>query len=66
MGGEDGERCVLSLKVERRLNSRKSTPSQIDKFKAAGRDLECDDSEAAFEDKLKKIATQPAKKTSQK
>lgn len=30
--------------------------SQLDKFKAAASDAECDESEAAFEDKLRRIA----------
>jgi hypothetical protein len=30
--------------------------SQIDKFKEAARDLGCDESEQAFEEKLKRIA----------
>ncbi len=39
-------------------------PSQSDKFKDAARELECDENEAAFEEKLKKIAkTEPAKNT---
>jgi hypothetical protein len=39
-----------------------SGKSQLDKFKEAARELECDEDEAAFEDKLKKIArTAPPK-----
>lgn len=30
--------------------------SQLDKFKQTARDLECDESEEAFERKLKKVA----------
>ncbi len=37
--------------------------SQSDKFKDAARELECDENEAAFEEKLKKIAKpEPVKK----
>lgn len=36
--------------------------TQTDKFKALARELECDDSEAAFEKVVKKVATKkPAK-----
>ncbi len=31
-------------------------PSQLDKFKEAARDLECDDDEQRFKDRLAKIA----------
>lgn len=31
-------------------------PSQLDKFKAAARDLETDDDEARFDERLRKIA----------
>lgn len=33
--------------------------SQSDKFKDAARELECDENEAAFEEKLKKIVPPP-------
>jgi len=40
-----------------------STPeSQLDKFKQAARDLECDEDEDAFKAKLRKIATAPKTK----
>jgi hypothetical protein len=43
-------------------NNDLSAKSQLDKFKEAARQLECDEDEAAFEEKLKKIAAQePAK-----
>lgn len=42
------------------MTQRTTTPgtaeSQIDKFKEAARELETDDSEAAFDAKLKKVA----------
>lgn len=31
-------------------------PSQLDKFKDLARELECDDDEAAFDERLKKLA----------
>ena len=34
-------------------------PSQIDKFRDLARELECDDDEKAFDEKLKKIANAP-------
>jgi len=37
-------------------------PKQIDKFRAKARELECDESEEAFADKLRKIADKPADK----
>lgn len=37
-------------------------PKQIDKFRAKARELECDESEEAFELKLKKVTQQPTKK----
>jgi len=38
-------------------NNHTGKQSQLDKFKKAARQLECDEDEAAFEEKLKKIAT---------
>jgi len=35
--------------------------SQASKFKEAARELECDDNEAALEDRLRRIATPPKK-----
>ena len=35
--------------------------SQLDKFKDAARELETDDDEARFDEKLKRVAKQPAK-----
>jgi hypothetical protein len=40
--------------------------SQIDKFKEAARELETDDSEEAFDAKLKKIAKAPPPKDEKK
>lgn len=38
--------------------------SQIDKFREAAKGLECDESEAAFDDKLKKLVKEkPADKS---
>lgn len=36
--------------------------SQIDKFKDAARDLECDEDEKSFQDKLRRIAKPQPKK----
>ncbi|CAA9481610.1 MAG: hypothetical protein AVDCRST_MAG91-43, partial [uncultured Sphingomonadaceae bacterium] len=33
-------------------------PSQLDKFKAAARALECDDDEARFDERVKKLVKQ--------
>ena len=33
--------------------------SQIQKFRALAREIECDDDEAAFDERLRKIATAP-------
>ena len=41
-----------------------SKAKQIDKFKAAARELGCDESEAVFDEKLKKIV--PVKKGAEK
>jgi hypothetical protein len=32
------------------------TPNQIDKFRELARELECDDDEAAFDERLKRLA----------
>lgn len=32
---------------------------QVDKFRDMARELECDEDEAAFEDKVRKVATAP-------
>jgi hypothetical protein len=37
----------------------KGEPTQIDKFKQAARELECDDNEEAFRSKLKKLTEAP-------
>ena len=43
-------------------NNHNGSQSQLDKFKEAARQLECDEDEAVFEEKLKKFATpEPAK-----
>jgi len=34
--------------------------TQADKFRDMARELECDEDEAAFEDKVRKVATSPA------
>lgn len=33
-------------------------PNQLDKFKEAARDLECDDDEARFDERVKKLVKQ--------
>lgn len=33
---------------------------QVDKFRDMARELECDEDEAAFEDKVRKVATVPS------
>lgn len=33
-------------------------PTQLDKFKAAARELECDDDEARFDERVKKLVRQ--------
>ena len=48
--------------AKRRKESGKAL-SQIDRFKEAARDLETDDSEEAFDAKLKKIAKVPSLKS---
>ena len=37
-------------------DTQKTTSSQSDKFKEAARDLECDEDEARWEERLKKVA----------
>ena len=37
--------------------------SQADKFSGLARELECDDDEAAFDERLKKLAKAPQKPT---
>lgn len=37
----------------------KAESSQADKFRAIARDLECDEDEARFEEKVKRVATAP-------
>lgn len=39
-----------------------STEKQLEKFKQTARELECDESEEAFERQLKKVAKQDASK----
>jgi hypothetical protein len=38
------------------MASIEKAPSQLDKFKQTARELECDESEEVFEQKLKKVA----------
>ena len=45
---------------------KKEEKSQIDKFREAARELETDDSEEAFDAKLKKIAKAPPPKDAEK
>ena len=40
----------------------KTSDNQIGKFKAASRDLECDEDEARWDDTLKKVTKAPLKK----
>tara|TARA_R110002095_G_scaffold133690_1_gene116037 strand:+ start:546 stop:686 length:141 start_codon:yes stop_codon:yes gene_type:complete len=40
---------------------KKNLKSQLDKFKELAKELECDEDEKAFEEKLKKIAKTPEK-----
>jgi len=37
----------------------KTQPEQLTKFRDMARELECDEDEAAFEDKVRKVATAP-------
>jgi len=48
------------------MRDMKEKNSQIDKFKQAARELECDDSEEAFRSKLKKLTEAPAPQTVEK
>ena len=41
-------------------------PAQINKFREAARDLECDDDEARFDGRLSKLVKKPAKRDGQK
>lgn len=43
------------------MTESKSKKSQLDKFKDAARDLECDDDERRFAEKLGKLAKQKPK-----
>ena len=43
-----------------------TAPSQIDKFKAAARELECDEDEARWDERLRKVATQKPSESSGK
>lgn len=36
-------------------------PTQSDKFKELARELECDEDEAHWEERLRKVATKPAR-----
>lgn len=38
------------------MTKEKTSPDQLDRFKEAARQLECDDDEARFDAKLKKVA----------
>ena len=40
----------------------KDNRTQIEKFRAKARELECDESEEAFDEKLKKVAKKKQKK----
>ncbi|MDF1610520.1 hypothetical protein PZ897_20255 [Hoeflea sp. YIM 152468] len=44
------------------VESEKEKLSQVDKFKQAARELETDDDEARFDERLNKIVKAPAKK----
>jgi len=39
-------------------------PSQVDKFRDLARELECDDDEARFDEKIKRLAAAPTAKAS--
>lgn len=41
------------------MNSTKPESAQSDKFRDMARELECDEDEAAFDDKVRKVATAP-------
>ncbi len=44
------------------VESEKGNLNQVDKFKQAARELETDDDEARFDEKLRRIAKPPQKK----
>jgi len=46
--------------TEPKHESRPDQSAQVDKFRDLARELECDDDEAAFDEKLKKLAKQGA------
>jgi hypothetical protein len=46
-------------KVQKPAEMAEGEPTQLDKFKQAARELECDDSEEAFREKLKKLTEAP-------
>jgi hypothetical protein len=41
------------------MTAKKHETSQADKFRELARELECDDDEARFEERFKKVATAP-------
>jgi hypothetical protein len=41
------------------LSTAKKDETQIDRFKALARELDCDEDEAAFEEALKKVSESP-------
>ena len=41
------------------MTDSKAEPPQIDKFRDLARELECDEDEAAFDERLKRLATAP-------
>ena len=43
------------------MTDNKAESQQPDKFRRLARELECDEDEAAFEEKVRKVATPPAK-----
>ena len=42
-----------------RVAAEKASPSQADKFRDMARELEADEDEAAFEEKVRRVATAP-------
>lgn len=40
------------------MTEQETAKSQLDKFKEAARDLECDDDEARFDDRVKRLVKQ--------
>jgi hypothetical protein len=44
-------------------NSTDAAKTQLDKFREAARELECDEDEARFEDQVKRIAEAPKAET---